>query len=84
MLLIGTSMSMSWIMAYENIPQNITAALLAVSDSKFVILITINLILLFVGVFMDMTPAVLIFTPSFTSSYRIGYGPYAFWNRYGA
>ena len=65
MLLIGTSMSMSWIMAYENIPQNITAALLSVSDSKIVILLIINLILLFVGIFMDMTPAVLIFTPIF-------------------
>lgn len=65
MLLIGTSMSMSWIMAYENIPQNITDILLSISDNKFVILLIINLILLFVGVFMDMTPAVLIFTPIF-------------------
>ena len=65
MLLIGTSMSMSWIMAYENIPQNITDFLLSVSDSKFVILLIINLTLLCVGVFMDMTPAVLIFTPIF-------------------
>ncbi len=65
MLLIGTSMSMSWIMAYENIPQNITELLLSVSDSKVVILFIINLILLFVGIFMDMTPAVLIFTPIF-------------------
>ncbi len=65
MLLIGCSMSMSWIMAYENIPQNITTFLLSVSDSKFVILLIINLTLLFVGVFMDMTPAVLIFTPIF-------------------
>ena len=65
MLLIGTSMSMSWIMAYENIPQNITAALLSISDSKFVVLLIINLTLLFVGIFMDMTPAVLIFTPIF-------------------
>ncbi|MFT4566324.1 MAG: tripartite ATP-independent transporter DctM subunit [Saprospiraceae bacterium] len=65
MLLIGTSMSMSWIMAYENIPQNITDFLLSVSDNKFVILLIINLTLLFVGVFMDMTPAVLIFTPIF-------------------
>jgi len=52
-------------MAYENIPQNITAFLLSISDSKVVILLIINLILLFVGVFMDMTPAVLIFTPIF-------------------
>lgn len=65
MLLIATSMSMSWIMAYENIPQNITEALLSISDNKYIILLIINLILLFVGVFMDMTPAVLIFTPIF-------------------
>lgn len=65
MLLIATSMSMSWIMAYENIPQNITELLLSVSDNRIVILFIINLILLFVGVFMDMTPAVLIFTPIF-------------------
>src|SRR3989304_4208416 len=65
MLLIGTSMGMSWVMAYENIPQNVAASLIALSNDKFVILIIINLILLFVGTFMDMTPAVLIFTPIF-------------------
>ncbi|WP_375582111.1 TRAP transporter large permease [Cyclobacterium xiamenense] len=65
MLLIATSMSMSWAMSSENIPQSISAALLTLSDNKFVILIMINLILLFVGTFMDMTPAVLIFTPIF-------------------
>jgi len=65
MLLIGTSMSMSWIMSYENIPQNISAALISLTDSKIVILLIINLILLAVGTFMDMTPAVLIFTPIF-------------------
>ncbi|MCD6543616.1 MAG: TRAP transporter large permease subunit, partial [Flavobacteriaceae bacterium] len=65
MLLIGASMSMSWVMSYENIPQNISDVLLHVSDNKVVILLIINLILLFVGIFMDMTPAVLIFTPIF-------------------
>lgn len=65
MLLIATSMSMSWAMSSENIPQSISSALLSLSDNKFVILIMINLILLFVGTFMDMTPAVLIFTPIF-------------------
>ncbi len=64
-LLIGASMSMSWIMAYENIPQAITDLLLSFSSSKIVVLLLINLILLFVGIFMDMTPAVLIFTPIF-------------------
>src|SRR5690606_14348965 len=65
MLLIATSMSMSWVMSSEDIPQSISNALLTLSDNKFVVLIMINLILLFVGLFMDMTPAVLIFTPIF-------------------
>ncbi|MEQ8472252.1 MAG: TRAP transporter large permease [Marinoscillum sp.] len=65
MLLIGTSMGMSWVMSYENIPQEVSNFLIGLSDNPIVILIIINLILLFVGVFMDMTPAVLIFTPIF-------------------
>ena len=65
MLLIGASMSMSWVMSYENIPQDISAILLDISNNPIVILLIINLLLLFVGVFMDMTPAVLIFTPIF-------------------
>jgi tripartite ATP-independent transporter DctM subunit len=65
MLLIGASMSMSWVMSYEKIPQEISNVLLQVSDNKVIILLIINLILLFVGIFMDMTPAVLIFTPIF-------------------
>ncbi|WP_416384490.1 TRAP transporter large permease [Salinimicrobium sp. HB62] len=65
MLLIATSMSMSWVMSYENIPQAVSDALLSLSDNIFVILLIINLLLLFVGTFMDMTPAVLIFTPIF-------------------
>lgn len=65
MILIGTSMGMSWVMSFENIPQGVSEALLSISNNKIVVLIIINLILLFVGIFMDMTPAVLIFTPIF-------------------
>ncbi len=65
MLLIGASMALSWILAYENIPQNISAVLISLTNSKIVILLIINLILLVVGTFMDATPAVLIFTPIF-------------------
>jgi len=65
MLLVGTSMAMSWVMAYENIPHNVAQTLLALSDNKIMLLIIINIILLLVGTFMDMTPAVLIFTPIF-------------------
>ncbi|MHC4560948.1 MAG: TRAP transporter large permease [Planctomycetota bacterium] len=65
MLLIGTSMALSWVMAYENIPQNISSALISLTNSKVIIILLINLILLVVGTFMDATPAVLIFTPIF-------------------
>lgn len=65
MMLIAMSIAMSWVMSYENIPQDVTNALLSISDNKIMVLIIINFILLFVGIFMDMTPAVLIFTPIF-------------------
>lgn len=65
LLLVATSIGLSWIMSYENIPQNVSEGLLTISNNPFVILIIINVILLMVGVFMDMTPAVLIFTPIF-------------------
>jgi tripartite ATP-independent transporter DctM subunit len=65
MFLIGTSMAMSWILAYENIPAIVASAMVALSDNPIIILLLINLVLLMVGIFMDMTPAVLIFTPIF-------------------
>ena len=65
LLLVATCTGLSWIMSYENIPQTVSAALLSISDNPVVILILINVILLIVGIFMDMTPAVLIFTPIF-------------------
>jgi len=65
MLLIGASSGMSWIMTMANIPQTVSAALIGLSENPVVILLTINMLLLFVGIFMDMTPAVLIFTPIF-------------------
>ena len=65
MFLIGASASMSWLMSYEEIPQAISNSLLSVSENAIIILLIMNLILLAVGTFMDVTPAVLIFTPIF-------------------
>ena len=65
LLLVATSVGMSWIMAYVNIPQQLTESLLALTDNGIIILLLINVILLCVGIFMDITPAVLIFTPIF-------------------
>ncbi|MCP5516084.1 MAG: TRAP transporter large permease [Verrucomicrobiales bacterium] len=65
MLLIGASAGMSWLLASENIPQQASQALLGLSEHPLVLLLAINALLLVVGTFMDMTPAVLIFTPIF-------------------
>lgn len=65
MLLIAASISMSWVFSYGELPQSVSSAILGISDNPIIILLLINLILLIVGMFMDMTPAVLIFTPIF-------------------
>lgn len=65
LLLIGFSVGMSWAMTNADIPYMISDALMGVSENPVVILLLINIVLLIVGIFMDMTPAVLIFTPIF-------------------
>ncbi len=63
--LIGVSSIMSWVMAFTGIPTAISNGLLGLTNNKFIILLIINVLLLVVGTFMDMTPACLIFTPIF-------------------
>ena len=63
--LIGTSNILGWVMAFLQIPQAVSAALLGLTDNYVVILLIMNVILLIAGTFMDVTPAILIFTPLF-------------------
>ena len=65
MLIIGASSVLSFVLSFTGLPQAISALLLSISSNKIVILLIINLILLIVGTFMDMAPALLIFTPIF-------------------
>ncbi|EAU6187808.1 TRAP transporter large permease subunit [Salmonella enterica] len=65
LLLVGCSMGMSWAMTNADVPELINEMITSVSENKWVILLIINLILLLVGTFMDITPAILIFTPIF-------------------
>ncbi len=65
MFLICTSMAMSWLFSFESIPQLMTGFLLDTVSNPFMIFLLINITLLVVGTFMDMTPAILIFTPIF-------------------
>ncbi|MFV0397521.1 MAG: TRAP transporter large permease, partial [Bacteroidales bacterium] len=57
LLLVAACTGLSWIMSFENIPQTVSSGLLNISSNPIVILLIINFILLFVGIFMDMTPA---------------------------
>ena len=63
--LIGVSNILGWVMAFTQIPQAISSILLGITDYQIVILLIMNLILLIAGTFMDVTPAILIFTPLF-------------------
>ena len=65
LLMIGCSIAMSKAMAFADIPYSISDSLLALSENPLVLLLIINIALLVVGTFMDMTPALLIFTPIF-------------------
>ena len=65
MFLIAASAVMSFVLSFTGLPDAIGTALLSVSDNKYVILLLINLLLLVAGMFMDITPAVLIFAPIF-------------------
>ncbi len=80
LLLVAACTGLSWIMSYENIPQTVSSGLLSISSNPIVILLIINFILLFVGIFMDMTPAVLIFTPIFLpiATQQLGMDPVHF------
>lgn len=65
LFLISASSAMSFVMAYSGIPAAISTAIMSVSTNKYVIFFLMNVILMVVGMFMDITPAILIFTPIF-------------------
>ena len=65
LFLVASSSIMSWILSYSQIPELVARGLLSISSNPIIILLIISFILLIVGCFIDMTPAVLIFTPIF-------------------
>ena len=65
MLIIAAAKVFGWIMTSERIPDAMAHAILSVSESKYVILLMINILLLFVGCFMETNAALIIFTPIF-------------------
>ncbi len=65
MFLVGVSSIMGFVMSFAKIPSMVSEAMFTVSSNPVILLLLIALVLLVVGLFMDPTPAVLIFTPIF-------------------
>lgn len=63
LFLIASSNIFGWLLAYANIPQHIANAMLSITSNKVGIYLLIILLLIVVGCFMDMTPALIIFVP---------------------
>jgi len=61
--LIATASLFGWLLASEQIPQQISETILGISSNKYAILLMINILLLIVGMFMDLGPAIIILVP---------------------
>lgn len=79
MLLLAASAALSFSMAFTGIPAAVTSLILGVSEDPVMVMLIINLVLLVVGCFMDMGPAILIFTPILLPiAQKVGYDPVHF------
>ena len=65
LLLIGTAAAFGWLLALNQVPAQLFELMQTISDNPIVTLLIINLILLFLGTFMDMSPLIVITTPIF-------------------
>ena len=63
MILVGFANLFAWILASEQIPQMIASGILALSDNPVIIILLLNLLLLFVGSFMETIAALVILFP---------------------
>jgi TRAP-type C4-dicarboxylate transport system permease large subunit len=63
MLIIGASSLLSWILAREQVPQAVAEGLLGITSEPLVFLFIVNLVLIFLGMILEPTSALLIVTP---------------------
>ncbi|RWC34608.1 TRAP transporter large permease [Mesorhizobium sp.] len=65
LLIIGMAAAFSWLMAFLRVPAALIASMNAISEDPLVVLLILNLLMLFLGTFMDMGPTIIICTPIF-------------------
>lgn len=79
LVLIGFANVFGWILVSERIPQAIATAVLSITDNKYLVILLINILLLFVGMFMETIAALIIlFVPLLTLSQSVGVDPLHF------
>lgn len=79
LILIGLANVFAWILSMEQIPQLVANSLLSITSNKYLILLLINLLLLFVGTFMETNAALTILFPTLLSvAVKIGVSPIQF------
>jgi tripartite ATP-independent transporter DctM subunit len=79
MLMVGVSMTMSWLLASTGSVQILGDAITALSSNPYVLLLLFNVLLLVLGTFLDITPGLLIFTPIFLPvAMKLGISPVHF------
>ena len=65
LLVIGCAAAFGWLLAYTQVPAMMISALQGISNNPIVILLMLNIVLLILGTFMDMSPLIVITTPIF-------------------
>ena len=65
LFIIGAAGSFGWLLAVMEVPVQLSTALLTISENPLIMLLIVNLILLMLGTFMDMSPLIVITTPIF-------------------
>lgn len=79
MLMVGVSMTMSWLLASTGSAKMLADAIIGVSDNPYVLMCLFNVLLLLLGTFLDITPGLLIFTPIFLPvAMKLGISPVHF------
>ena len=65
LFLVATSSVFTWILTYENFPAMVADMLLSITENRIIILLILNVLLLFLGMFIDQTPAIIMLVPVF-------------------
>jgi len=79
MIIIGFSMIFGWVMSMEKIPDLLAQFLESMQLSKFWILLMLDIFILFLGTFLDVTPIILLITPMLLPvAQKIGVDPLQF------